>query len=826
MNRPYYAMRTYAVIWNFLFCLILGPFAPWFGHLLKLRREGRKVPGGWFLPFASFIIVYLALWTAPVRWEFMVGAYLLLGTVSFIVSTRAVGWHVTRHVDEKSSWGECLALAALVVYPVLFGYGLLRDINGLRGFSIHLPSSVYIEALLFAARFGTPSAILLAFLVRRSGLKSGLQLILHLYIGAMVLIFWIGVCERLYPVALYLAGIKVVEPLLFDVYGEASLRSISHGIFYAGGILLGVGYLACALNTRSFVRRSVWMGVPVFLGYANLILLLGEGGYFLSGLRDHLYREGHYNTYRTVAKLEIARLPNALHVPGLMMDLGELAILQGRGVEAAQWHRRILRLTHDKPYFNSLRERVLWEDNQQGFHPGCIPVDSMFLLPVPRARFGATLDGNWYGLLSAVSFFRPGWSDFDLKKKLLELSPDIQLSVSNLGGVPSVAEALDVFGIPFSPCFLDSLRLHDALRQRKIPFLNIEGRWVPVVGWDPCRKGFLCYRYPDSLQKNPWFDPADKDAVFNGGRGDSISKKPDIPYNLIAFVPERDLLQHLHDIGGVALILGDSTFASSTERRAAYLTELGDVLYQEHDDNEDAAKAYAKAQALHPSDYILARMVYLERRNYGWDAMFREEVGKEFSFGLDSIARNRITGKILDGGMGQYLLLNWHEAAPRFFAGKDSIERDSARTIFQTWLRLQPNNPVILDSLATVFQAQRRWDSAEVYCRRELGYYPLGNEYAAYRLAWNLFQQEHFEELDKWLDRSESFQEDAHYLLMQAALDWHKGRRRAAVSEIRKSLKLDKTLSESHKWMERMALAKGDSSGATLNRRWQDRTRP
>src|SRR3989338_2699544 len=390
--------------------------------------------------------------------------------------------------------------------------------------------------------------------------------------------------------------------------------------------------------------------------------------------------------------------------------------------------------------------------------------------------------------------------------------------------MPAVIEALDVFGLPFSPVFLDSLRLHAALRSGLVPFLNYLGQWTPVVGWDPCRRGFLCYRYPDSLEGNPWFHPADREALFgNGGSSDSSRRgRREFPYHLLAFIPEHDLLRHLHDICGVGLVLGDTAFASAAERRAAYLVEYGDVLYQEHDDNQGAAGAYARAQTLHPSDYIQARMAYLERHalrkegpEFGLGSVFRGEIRRRgIVTGLTPAAKARISDRIRRGDLGQYLLLNWHDAAPLFFAGADSGVGDSTRGVFHAWMRLEPHNPAALDSLAAGFEARRRWDSAAFYYRRLLEYRPPGHEFAAYRLAWVLFQEGKFPEMEKWLRRCPSFREEARTLVMRGAAAWSAGRRRSGKAALEKSLKLDKTSPEAHAWMERIALAGGDSVGA------------
>jgi tetratricopeptide (TPR) repeat protein len=173
--------------------------------------------------------------------------------------------------------------------------------------------------------------------------------------------------------------------------------------------------------------------------------------------------------------------------------------------------------------------------------------------------------------------------------------------------------------------------------------------------------------------------------------------------------------------------------------------------------------------------------------------------------------------------MGQYLLAQWHESAPRFFAGGPGTA-DSAREIFRTWLRLQPRNPVALDSLASGFAAEERWDSAAVYYRRLLEYHPHGYPYGAYRLAWALFRDGRHAELEPWLRRCDVFGEEARYQLMQAASDWQRGRRRRARAALEKSLKLDKTMAETHAFLRQTA--QGDSAAAELHGRWQERTGP
>ncbi|HAO99842.1 MAG TPA: hypothetical protein DCQ83_07335 [Fibrobacteres bacterium] len=816
-------IRPYAVaFWNFLVCLILGPFALW------TRKAG-------FLPL--LVLAHLALWTVPLRWEYIVGLYLVFGATSFwlyLPRSRNAALPFMGAEEEPAPLGQALVLSVLVVYPVLFAYGLIRNIEALKAFSIHLPSSVYSEAFSFTGIYGAPAVLVLAFLFRFARLKLGVPVMLRVYCAILVMIIWVVIWEHVHDYALSLAGIRSAEILLFDVYREITFRSIMYGVFYGAGLLLGVAYLVTATDVRRFVQRALFLAAPTALGYSNYLLGLGDSGYFLASARDYLYREGRYAAWRTVAEIEAIRLPNALHVPGLMLELSDQAALHGDESEAAHLRENVLEASAGKPYFSLLAARAEWEKTQMSRKPACRTSDSLQWLPVPRMKPAVTLDGNWYGLLGAVAFFHPEWSDFDLKKRLLEISPDIRLSVPELRGLPSVVEALDIFGLPFSACFLDSLRIHKALQQEKIPFINFEGRWISLTGWDPCRRVYLYHRYPDSLQRNPWFGASDEETVFGNRNGKSFGGIAERPWNLATFLPEQEVLQHLHDIGGVALVLGDSNFASPEERRAAYLVEYGDVLYQDQDDNERAAQAYAKAQALFPSDYILARMAYIERRavwsegpDYGLDAIFRADLRRRsLPTGLNPEDRRRISLRILDGGMGRYLLSNWHDAAPRFFMKGDSAVRDSSRAIFRTLLRLDPNQPPLFDSLAVGFEADGRWDSAAACYRKEIAYYPLGNEYAAFRLAWTLFKQERYDELNFWLKRSSAFANESQHLLLQGVVDWNAGHKSRAIEAVHKSLQLDKTLTEAHAWMERMVAGQGDSAAVALHRRWRERTAP
>ncbi len=828
-----------------LISLVLGPFALWFLYLGKLRRRGLVAPGWWLVLALFFSFIQGVLWLAPIRWEWIVLFYLLLSGGSLGVFLRFEGFRRFLWNDAASdpkdqskklgAWGEHLILGGLVLYPTFFGFGLFRDIQRLKEFSIYLPASVYTDALLFAFIYGTPAMMALAWLTRQTFSRPSIRVILNLLGGSLVAFCWIILWQYFYHIALQYFGSGNDQPLVFrDIYKEIFFRNSVQAVFQFIGILLSTAYLATSPKTLVFFRRAVFLCLPLLLGYSNLLLLRGEGGYFIAGLRDYLYRENRVLAYQRISEIEISRWPRAFYLPYLMRDLSDVLYLEGDKATAEYWRTRILVETKGKPYYGPLHQQVEWSSKKLASSPHCSFSPNQ-VLQVPQVRPGTSLDANWYALLGAITFLHPEWNDFDLKKRLLEVSSEVQLSVPVLGSVPMVTEVLDIFGVPFTTGFFSEIRIQAALKQGSIPFLNFSGRWISLVGWDSCRQGYWYHHYPDSLDRNPWLNSPDLESLLgesSSGKKDSNHSpaKVPIPFNLLNFIPSRDLMRHLHDIGGIAMVIGDSSFASTEERKASFLVEYGDGLYQEQDDFVGAAEAYVRAQALFPSDYILARELFLERRakclegsSHHLGELFRAKYYAQPQIVVSPSDRQRITDKIIQGELGQYLLLQWHENAPRFYFRPDLP--DSTSLVFHTWFRLEPYNPGALDSLATFFAKKSQWDSSEFYFRQSLAFYPMGNEYLNYRLAWNQFQQEKFGDLKNLLKHCEGFKGEARYLLMQGVLAWQQGHRKTGIKSLGQSLKLDKSLPETYAWKSRMASKTMDSAGVALSQKWLERAK-
>jgi tetratricopeptide (TPR) repeat protein len=288
------------------------------------------------------------------------------------------------------------------------------------------------------------------------------------------------------------------------------------------------------------------------------------------------------------------------------------------------------------------------------------------------------------------------------------------------------------------------------------------------------------------------------------------------------------MASHLLDIGGVGLVLGDSAFVDAGEKRAAFLVEQGDVFYQEHDNYEEAAAAYAQAAALSRSDYIRARMLYLKRR-YAQRASDPRDYRNLFrayppawmeSLGPDPEKEKELTARLMAGGLGTYLMVNWYVTPLPDPAGGPKPDMDTAIGLFARLHEMEPSEPLYIDSLATLYARKGDFEGSGKMFRKLTALYPFGNEYACFRLAWIEFKLGRMAELEEMLARCGEYAEEAKYLTMKAALDLHKGHNRRAYRALSRSIKLDKAIGETHSLLAEYYRKRGDKSAEKVHLQW------
>ena len=84
-----------------------------------------------------------------------------------------------------------------------------------------------------------------------------------------------------------------------------------------------------ARRTSVFAKRTLFLGLPSLVLYANMLFVLGDMNAFLAALRDKAFNDHHYCLYRMLARSALARTPSAHFVPYLLDEWAELEYQAG-----------------------------------------------------------------------------------------------------------------------------------------------------------------------------------------------------------------------------------------------------------------------------------------------------------------------------------------------------------------------------------------------------------------------------------------------------------------------------------------------------------------
>ena len=841
-------------VWFSLVSLLLGPFALWFLYLSKLRRRNLLRQG---LAKQSALAAGLAafsafLFWAPMHWSLLLGLYLLAGSGSVWAMTRKkrmryfpLGLDADNKVggrshppeetgfgaDGDSAFGQVLLASSLAIYPLIYIVALLHNIGELQNFSIHLPSDVYTDGFLWML-YATPAVGAIGLLAWRMGFRPGLRALLFFYAGVAAVLGWIMVWERcdLWLSAQVPGSFR--ELMLFGSPADRTYRSMVKAIYYGGAFILGVAYLIGSRRTAIFAKRAVFLGLPSLLVYVNMLFALGDWNFYLDGIRERALESHTYGLYRAAARAELARVPASHGTPVVLDEWAELEYQSGRRELAGKILKRLQKVCGRKAYFAKLRKRA--DAELTALSQASLMAPAQLDLPVIKPA--SYLDQEWYALLSAVAYLKPAWTDMDLKKRLLDLSNTVQLHLPKLENVPELVPALRQLEIPVTTCFLDAARMRSALAAGRVPFLSLYGHWVPISGYDPGRDGFYYYSYTEGGGQD-WLRNEDTDLFYTrpgesfGGVAEKGRSRM-LRLSLQKFVPRAELEAHIMDIGGVGMILGDSAFAPRNERLAAFLLEQGDVYYQEHENYPEAAAAYKRAGELFPCDQVDSRKIYLKRRyqEFASDTRAYQNLFQDFppvwyaKLGPDAAGERAMVGKILAGKLGTYLMMNWYSSPTPDSSAQARAELDTALALFRGLRRLDPDEPLYVDSLAVLSYRAGNYKAADTLYGDLAAMYPLGNENACYRWAWTKLELGQVDALPVLLDGCKGYAGEAKYLTMRAAVWMRKHRWHSAYAALARSLKLDKSIAETHALMADWYKRNGDERNMLVHQRWLRRS--
>jgi hypothetical protein len=832
--------------WFILVSLLLGPFTLWF--LLLGKKHRRSLEPAYFLRISLLCLGFLGwqafLFLAPIHWIILLGVQLAASAITAILINREQNSRFFSFLKKRSSVGptgpfsSLLLALGLAFYPVVYILALIQNIGDMDGFSIHLPSDVYTNGLQWML-YVTPLIMIAAFAAWKSGYKPSLRSLIYFYAALIVVLVWLMVWERLDLFLLNQVYASSLEPLFFSFLGEGRYRLTLKIIFYGGAFILGIGYLLGAARTSVFLKRAAFLGLPSLLLYANLLFALGDWNHYLAGFRIRMLDSQHFSVYRWVAQSQLLRTPNAYRTPAILEEWSEMEYQNGHIDKANLLLQNLIKSSANKTYHIRIRNRAERALTALQENTG---IRTSFQLDLPVIKPAAYLDQDWYALLSAVGYLKPAWTDLDLKKKLLDLSISVQLRLPKLDNVPDLILALHQLEIPSATCFMTLDRIKTSLSAHHVPFISLYGHWVPISGFDAGRNGFYYYSHKESKGWD-WLKSQETD-LFYHQQGQAFGEKSNQPSqdkpgngrvmqkDLLKFISSEELAEHILDIGGIGMILGDSTMIGPKERQAAFFVEQGDVYYQAHDNYQDAAEAYKKASELFPCDQVYSRMVYLKRRysEFASDPGDYQNLFHNFppewmqNMGLDAQKEKTIAGLVLDGKLGSYLMMNWFVSPfldSTKFTGQDI---DTAIILYSKLHTQDPQEPLYTDSLASLMIRRNDLPAAEKLLLELTGLYPFGSQSAIYRLAWVKLRLGKIKEIPDLLKQCRGFSKEAKFLTLQAAVAMEKGHYRSAFSSLSKSLKLDKTLAESHSLLERYYRERGDKSLEKVHRTWQRRS--
>jgi tetratricopeptide (TPR) repeat protein len=359
---------------------------------------------------------------------------------------------------------------------------------------------------------------------------------------------------------------------------------------------------------------------------------------------------------------------------------------------------------------------------------------------------------------------------------------------------------------------------------------------VPISGYDPGRDGFYYYAYGAPAGQD-WLRNEDTDLFYHkagetfGGAAEKARTRA-FKYSLQKFVPRKELEDHILDIGGVGMILGDSAFAPAAERKAAFLVELGDVYYQDHENYMEAAADYGQAGRLFPCDQIDSRKVYLKRRYWEFASDSRDYQNLFYDYppdwmdklGPDRAGERAIVAKVMTGKLGTYLMMNWYVTPLPDSSAESKAAMDTAVAIFRELHRMDPYEPVYTDSLAGLLARRGDLKGSEGMYADLAGLYPFGSEAAYYRLAWIKLKLGKIDEIPPLLSRCKGYGEEAKFLTMRAAVSMRKGHWSSAYASLARSLKVDKSIGETHALLADWYRRRGDDRNLQVHQRWQRRS--
>jgi len=409
---------------------------------------------------------------------------------------------------------------------------------------------------------------------------------------------------------------------------------------------------------------------------------------------------------------------------------------------------------------------------------------------------------DWFGALSAIGFNQPYLTDLELKEKLLKVFTKENHALPEIETLPVLVPVLNRLQVPHVSAFLDDTVLVRALSHQQVPLIYFNRTWVPIVSYDAFREGFYYYDYTSNQNRLLRFNS--NETLFSkkdSTQTSAIEVKNKIKYK--KFISRQRIKDHLLNIGGIGLLIGDTTHTPPNQAKAAFLIELGDRYYQTQNNFTLAAQAYRTAQIYYDNWVVKERMGFLVKHYYNRQfakgkiaSLFAPDKYTELLNRMEWTPQNldTVQQRVFAGKAGTAILQQW--PTPNLYYQPELL--DTLFRVYTVLHKKEPHNSEYLDSLASLEYKRKNYASSREYYQILNNGSPFGDQVAILNLAWTLLLENKNEQIAQWLPRASQIYYPAKYYTLAAAVDLHNKNLSKAFHKLKRSLKEDKTLYPTH----------------------------
>ncbi len=804
---------------SFLEFLLLGP-------LSVSNKPTAKISGilKWIhsLKFGISLLYFVCLFLAPMSWGITIFIHLVFGLIAAGFQSKKTGPENIARILDRERLKDSLWIGCLLVAPIAFLFSFFMNFMELSAGAMLQPVDVYFFSL-FWAFCSLPLGILLGYSLYKSKIPIGVKTFAYCLLALVVIL-----CSYILIQSFFHSFYSRYDiPVETAIFGNFSLEQ-KWRFYIKIFLVVSYSFLFLRILTSTSFHIKGWKLIRVTFSlivsmYISALFLSGELCLSMEQFRNWSYNHYHFKTYMGISKLQKLKFPNYVRIPYNQHELAEYLYQTKNEDKAREIFKEILN-EYPQSYVKPLKHQIThWMDSWEKNKAKLKPIEDYNIeLNLPIIQYADYLTSNWCGILTALSFIEKNPEDLALKEKLLKVFSEDNNQLPSIDNMPSLGPILDRMGIPYSAIFLNDSMLIEAMSQNLVPLIYYNYTWIPIQGYDALRDGFYFLDYSSHFSKY-----TRKKSVDNLITGTSVKEgnrlvEKQLP-KFRKFISRKLIVQHILDIGGIGLVVGETKWPDSKSHYAAYTIEMADMYYQSLNNIPRAYALYQSARENKDNWVVRERISYL-KRHFLANLQDVKKMGSVFynntGFGkkevMDVSIELETKKRILQGKAGSILLENWILRKPI----PDSSQLDSLKSVYIYLNKINPYKTSYLDSLSNIEYKLGNVENAINYAIELYNIYPNGYPNLALNICWMYLELENMEKVSQWFSLAKGTYYKSKYLAIKGALQVYKGHINRAEKILQESLKEDKTLALTHKWMLNVYKQQGNHQKAAIEEKW------